>query len=176
MAHRRVITGHDAHGRSVFVADEQVEVIAPAAMPGASFNKLWGCDAVPSVPNRGVIPAHHAFFPAADGVRVITFTLPPQGGPEPDPAQMDTAMAQLETKLPGLIAHMEPDNPGMHTTQTVDVDVVLSGEVDLELDDGAEVHLVPGDVVIQNGTRHRWHNRGSVPCTMLSVLVGARQG
>ena len=51
----------------------------------------------------------------------------------------------------------------MHTTDTVDIDVVISGEVDLELDDGSEVHLRPGDCVIQNGTRHAWRNRTSEP-------------
>ena len=64
----------------------------------------------------------------------------------------------------------------MHTTDTVDLDLVLSGEMDLELDDGAEVHLRPGDSVVQNGTRHAWRNRdASEPCTMLSILVGARR-
>ena len=49
----------------------------------------------------------------------------------------------------------------MHTTQTVDLDLVLEGEIWLELDDGEEVLLGPGDCVIQNGTRHAWHNRSS---------------
>jgi mannose-6-phosphate isomerase-like protein (cupin superfamily) len=74
-----------------------------------------------------------------------------------------------------MMDHMEPDHPGMHTTDTVDLDLMLSGEMFLELDDGAEVHLRPGDCVIQNGTRHAWHNRGSEPCTMLSILVGAQR-
>ena len=51
----------------------------------------------------------------------------------------------MEQKLPGLAAHMEPDAPGMHTTSTIDFEVVLEGEVWLELDDGKEVHLKPGD-------------------------------
>jgi len=70
---------------------------------------------------------------------------------------------------------LEPDHPGMHTTDTVDYDVVLSGEVWLELDDGAEVHLKPGDCVVQNGTRHAWHNKTDQPCTLAVVLVGARR-
>ena len=49
----------------------------------------------------------------------------------------------------------------MHTTDTIDFEYVLSGEIALELDDGAEVVLHPGDTVVQNGTRHRWHNRSS---------------
>jgi quercetin dioxygenase-like cupin family protein len=67
---------------------------------------------------------------------------------------------------------MEPAHPGMHTTDTVDFDVVISGEVWLELDDGAEVRLGPGDCVVQNGTRHRWHNRASRPCVIAVALLG----
>ena len=46
------------------------------------------------------------------------------------------AMAEMEEKLPGFLAYLEPDNPGMHTTDTIDFEVVLSGEVILELDNG----------------------------------------
>ena len=55
---------------------------------------------------------------------------------------------------------MDPSDPGMHTTDTIDFEVVLEGTIVLELDDGAEVTLNPGDTVVQNGTRHRWRNRG----------------
>jgi quercetin dioxygenase-like cupin family protein len=81
----------------------------------------------------------------------------------------------MEVALPGMAAHMEPDHPGMHTTDTVDYEYVVSGEIDLELDDGATVHLVAGDTVVQNGTRHAWRNRGTEPCTMVVVLVGAHR-
>jgi len=63
----------------------------------------------------------------------------------------------------------------MHTSQTVDVDVVLSGEIWMEVDDGVTVHLKTGDVVVQNGTRHRWENRTDKDTVVLSVLVGARK-
>jgi mannose-6-phosphate isomerase-like protein (cupin superfamily) len=61
----------------------------------------------------------------------------------------------------------------MHATQTVDYMCVLSGELWLELDGGAEVHLKPGDCLIQNGTRHAWHNRGNEPCLYVTVRIGA---
>ena len=64
-------------------------------------------------------------------------------------------------------------DPGMHTTATIDFEVVLAGNPVLELDDGAEVTLAPGDTVVQNGTRHRWHNRGTEPATMAVFIVGA---
>jgi quercetin dioxygenase-like cupin family protein len=68
---------------------------------------------------------------------------------------------------------MERDAPGMHTTDTVDFEVVLSGEVVLELDDGAEVTLRAGDTVVQNGTRHAWRNRGDVPAVIAVGIIGA---
>jgi quercetin dioxygenase-like cupin family protein len=85
---------------------------------------------------------------------------------------MSAAVNEAEQKLPALLGHMEPDNPGMRTTRSVDVDIVLSGELVLELDNGAETLLRTGDFVVQNGTRHRWHNRGPVPATLLAFLVG----
>ena len=88
---------------------------------------------------------------------------------------MEAAFREIEEKLPGMAAHMEPDNPGMHTTHTVDFEVVLSGEVCLELDDGAEVVLKAGDTVVQNGTRHRWTNRGSVPAVLAVGIIGAKR-
>jgi quercetin dioxygenase-like cupin family protein len=88
---------------------------------------------------------------------------------------MEAAMGEIEAKLPGLMAHMEIDDPGMHTTDTTDFEIVLSGEIVLELDDGAEVTLSPGDTVVQNGTRHRWRNPGTEPAVLGVFLVGAHR-
>jgi uncharacterized cupin superfamily protein len=67
---------------------------------------------------------------------------------------------------------MEPDNPGFHTTQTTDYVILLAGEVWLVVDEG-EVHLKPGDAVIQLGSRHAWQNRSTKPATLCVVLLGA---
>ena len=71
---------------------------------------------------------------------------------------------------------LEPENPGMHTTDTVDFDVVISGEVYLELDDDSEVLLRAGDCVVRNGTRHAWRNRSPANCVIAVTLVGAERG
>jgi quercetin dioxygenase-like cupin family protein len=55
----------------------------------------------------------------------------------------------------------------------VDYAIVLEGDVWLELDDGEEIHLKPHDVVVQNGTRHAWRNKGATPAKMAFVLIGA---
>ena len=74
-----------------------------------------------------------------------------------------------------MVDHLEMENLGMHTTDTVDYEFVISGEVVLELDDGAEVTLRPGDTVVQNGTRHAWRNRTDKPAVLVVVLVGAKR-
>lgn len=90
--------------------------------------------------------------------------------PSFDPIAADAEQHQY---LPGLAELFEREAPGMHTTDTVDYDIVLEGEIWLELDDGAEVHLRQGDVAIQCGTRHAWRNKGTSPATMAFILIGA---
>ena len=68
---------------------------------------------------------------------------------------------------------MDTSDPGMHTTDTIDFEVVLEGTVVLELDDGAQVTLHPGDTVVQNGTRHRWSNPGDTVARLAVFMCGA---
>jgi mannose-6-phosphate isomerase-like protein (cupin superfamily) len=173
---RRVVTGQTDTGKSVFVGDEQIEPIKLSLIPGLEFARVWGGDETTSLPTDGTPPEAPAFFPPEGGYRFVFVTIPPEGsGTLPEDLDVAGALAEVDEKLPGMLEHNEIDNPGMHTTDTVDLDLVLSGEMDLELDDGTEVHLRPGDCVVQNGTRHAWRNRSSEPCTMLSILVGARR-
>jgi quercetin dioxygenase-like cupin family protein len=51
--------------------------------------------------------------------------------------------------------------------------VVISGEIDMELDDGVTAHLKAGDVLVQRGTIHNWVNRGTEPCVIAFVLISA---
>jgi mannose-6-phosphate isomerase-like protein (cupin superfamily) len=170
---RMVVTGKDASGKSVFVDDRIVEPQATQLVPGSEFHRLWGSDETPKVPLDGSPPEHSTFFPPPTGYRFLFFSLPPgEAAPAPD-IDLAAALQEFEEKLPGMASHMEPDDPGMHTTQTVDVGVVLAGEAVLELDDGAETVLRTGDTYIQNGTRHRWHNRGDVPFVIAVAIIGA---
>lgn len=82
-------------------------------------------------------------------------------------------MDEVNRDLPGLLSYSERDGSGMHTTPTIDFEVVLDGEITLELDEGSTVVLRRGDTVVQNGTRHRWLNHGSVPATYAVFLCGA---
>ncbi len=173
MTIRRVVTGQDANGKSVFVSDEQVEPVTLALMPGAEFHRLWGADETPKLPTDGTPTPQAHFFPPKDGFRWLVFTTPPESQVSLENIDFAAALKEASEKLPGATDVMEPDHPGMHTTDTVDFEIVLSGEIVLELDDGAEVLLKAGDTVIQNGTRHAWRNRGQVPAVVAVGLIGA---
>ncbi|MCU1501459.1 MAG: cupin [Ilumatobacteraceae bacterium] len=171
---RRVVTGHDAAGKAIFVSDEWVDPVTVALSPGSEFHLLWGGDGPPSFPDDGTRPTTTTYFPAAGGFRFGQFSVPPESARQPaEGLDLDAALAEFDAKLPGLAGHMEPDAPGMHTTSTIDFEVVLDGEVWLELDDGEEVHLQPGDCVVQNGTRHAWRNHGDVTARLAVILIGA---
>ena len=169
---RRVVTGHDAAGKSIVADDREVDPVTLAALPGSEFHRLWGADVLPTFPDAGSMPSHHAYFPPPGGFRFGLFTVPPDGSGPPENVDVSAAVGELEAKLPGLVSYVEPAAPGMHTTPTVDFEVVLDGEVWLELDDGVEVHLRPGDCVVQNGTRHAWRNHGQKTARLAVFVVG----
>jgi mannose-6-phosphate isomerase-like protein (cupin superfamily) len=173
---RRVVTGHDSNGKAVFASDEQVDPLTLKLIPGAEFHRLWGADLAPTFPDDGGPTAQPSYFPPVGGYRFALFSVAPGTRSIPADLDLEAALAEMEEKLPGLVAYLEPDNPGMHTTDTIDFEVVLSGEVILELDDGAEKVLGPGDTVVQNGTRHRWSNRGTQPAVLAVFLIGAHRG
>jgi len=170
---RRVVTGQTIDGKSVFVSDQQVDPITISALPGAEFYRLWGSDDRVALPTDGTAPTAPTYFPPATGFRFVVVTVGPDRVTMPKDIDMQAAIAEFRQKLPGGMEAMELDNPGMHTTDSVDFGLVLSGEVWLELDAGAEVHLRVGDCVIQNGTRHAWRNKSSVPCVLAFALIGA---
>lgn len=172
---RRVVTGHDERGRSVFASDEAVAPFQPALFAGWGFHALWGADATPAFPDDGSPPPAATYFPGPGGFRFSFSTIPPAGTVGSQDLDEPAATAEVERGMPGLLAAMEAEDPGMHTTDTVDMEVILSGEVILELDDGAERLLRAGDTVVQNGTRHRWRNPGTEPCVMAIFMAGAHR-
>ncbi len=141
---RRVVTGYDASGRAVVKIDEISKNIV-SNRPGASACVIWTTDTFPA-DNSG---------DADTSTRKVGTTLP--GG---------TVFRVIEFS-PGVA-------PRVHRTDSIDYAVVLSGEIDMELEKGAEVHLKAGDVLVQRGTLHNWINRGKAPCVLAFVLVDAK--
>ena len=110
-----------------------------------------------------------------DGLRMQTFfttsTNPPPLRPVGTGSYLDLGVS------PGIVrGSYAKFLPGfeskMHHTDTIDFEYIISGEVWLDLDDGATVYLHAGDTVVQNGTRHRWRNEGAEPCRIVVFMVG----
>jgi uncharacterized cupin superfamily protein len=171
---RRVVTGLDEQGRSVVISDAAVPPLTARAVPGYAWHRLWSFDEPPVVPNDGRPMHAPAHFPPPDGIRFIVFTVPPRATAAAESVDPEAAR-ELEEKFPGRAAHMESDQTGLHTTVTIDLIYILSGEVSLELDDGMEVHLAAGDTVVQNGVRHAWRNYSDRPCSLVACILGARK-
>jgi quercetin dioxygenase-like cupin family protein len=140
---RRVVTGHDADGRAVVKIDELSKNIV-SGRPRQSACVVWTTESFP-VDNTG---------DADEGVRQVGTTL-----------NNGTVFRVVEF-APGVA-------PRNHRTDSVDYAVVMSGEIDMELD-GTVVHLKTGDVLVQRGTIHNWINRGAEPCVMAFVLIDAK--
>ena len=167
---RCVVTGQNAEGKSVFVSDTEIEAIA--SRPGGEMWRMWGDDAAPALPIDGQRPDIPKMFPPPGGWRYNFVTMAPASS-RVGPGSPPSPEVRENMKSLGIENLYEKGNPGMHTTDTVDIDYIVSGELHLELDDGQEVVLHAGDSVIQNGTRHKWHNRTDEPVVMLAVCIGA---
>jgi quercetin dioxygenase-like cupin family protein len=140
---RRVVTGHDSSGRAVVKIDEVARNLV-SSRAGATACVVWTTEGFP-VDNTGEEDA---------GLRKTGTTL-----------DNGTVFRILEL-APGV-------TPRNHRTDSIDYAVVMSGEVDMELDD-TKVHLKAGDVLVQRGTIHNWVNHGTEPCVIAFVLIAAK--
>ena len=172
---RRVVTGHTEDGKSTIASDTEVDVIRFSQLRGSEYYKLWGADETPTFPDDGSSPPYSTYFPPVGGFRFVIFTIPPESVQRLENLDVKAVVVEMEEKMPGAAKYFEKDSPGMHTTDTIDFEYIISGEVWLELDDGKEVKIQAGDTVVQNGTRHAWHNKGSEPCRMVVCLIGAQR-
>jgi quercetin dioxygenase-like cupin family protein len=156
---RRVVTGHDEQGHDVFVSDG-VPPLTVGALDGPGVSEqLWFQTPPVTGDDGGEPPAEQLGGFPADGAMICRIIRLPGSPP-------NTSPDQSWLRMPG----DDPARPGMHRSETLDLMVVLDGQIALGLDDG-EATLGPGDSVIQRGTVHRWRVVGESPCTYLSVLV-----
>jgi hypothetical protein len=142
---RRIVTSHDARGKAIVGSDEWLEARPGIMDKNVSNAFLWSSTTMPCNPE-----------------------FDPRGGKvELQPGQNGTIFRVLELP-PGCPPHM-------HKTETVDYVIMLEGECDIILDDGAEVHMNQGDMMVQNATYHGWTNRSSKPCKIVFVLMDAKK-
>jgi mannose-6-phosphate isomerase-like protein (cupin superfamily) len=176
---KRAVTGHDRRGKAVFLFNDNApRRVQLDSAPGFELIEIWNTEGAPGIPvsDRDVTATMKSFVPGPDGTQFRLFRIPGSGS-RPKDFRVDPEAIRKEyaAKVPGLAESGERDNPGMHTTDTIDYGVVISGRITLELDDGAEVELGPGDCWVQNGTRHAWRNRSVEDFVGAAVLVGARR-
>ena len=169
---RRVVSGHDAQGNSIFIADgpaPNVNVFEKGG--GMSVTELWTNEAMPAS-NRG-----------NEDEGVTPFVLePPPGGCKfrvveypPDAirfAKGGDAGTTREMRGGADVATDTSRHLGMHKTASLDYAIVLSGEIYAVMDEG-ETLMRTGDILIQRGTSHAWSNRTDEPARVAFVLVGA---
>jgi quercetin dioxygenase-like cupin family protein len=171
---RRIVTGHDAKGRSVFVSDgPSPHVLTLPGRPDFGLTNLWVTDGAPAS-NAGSADAAArpvVLEPPRNGAifRVVEF--PPDRAPGGfDRKAAFAAMGADHAMDPSASRH-----PGMHRTDTVDFAIVLSGEIWALMDEG-ETLMRAGDTLVQRGTNHAWSNRSDQACLVAFILVSARPG
>ena len=166
---RRVVTGHDEAGIAVLKLDGLAENVKVRQANGIRSTLLWVEETTPA-DNAGSsdkADREIGVAPPDSGsiFRIVDFT------PDDDTVSNEEMKKELglDTKNDEPARH-----PGMHRTRSVDYAIVLSGEIDMLLDE-ADVHLKTGDVVVQRGTNHAWANRGSEICRVAFVLIDAKE-
>src|SRR5262245_7392677 len=169
---RRVVTGLDANDQVLLLSDSRLP-LGPAPYGIKGLN-LWITDSYPAGFSFTDDPATKpiGISPPDNGTKFRVVEFPPldaatEAKMEPDFLQKAVGARAPSRGLP--VTH-----PLMHRTRSVDYAVILSGEIDMVLDDSV-TRLKPGDVVVQQATNHAWVNRGTVPCRILFVLMDAKE-
>lgn len=168
---RRVVTGHDARGRSVIVSDgPSPHVLTIPGRTDFALTNLWVTNGAPAsnAGNADAAARPVVLEPPRNGAifRVVEF--PPDQAPGGfDRKAAFAAMGADHAMDPSASRH-----PGMHKTDTVDFALVLSGEIWALMDEG-ETLLRAGDTLVQRGTNHAWSNRSNQPCLVAFILVSA---
>ena len=173
--YRRVVTAN-VNGKAVVQSDEPLPAYEFKTVPGYEHTLVW---VNPTTPDLGEEQRFDRYpdsvVPGPGGTSLHFVTFPPGSVFADRSFDGEAARSEALIRLRGLADHFEKDDPAMHKTNTVDYAVVYDGEIWLELDDAKTIPLKRGDVVVQNGTRHAWRNKGTTPVTMLFFLNGAEE-
>jgi quercetin dioxygenase-like cupin family protein len=141
---RRVVTGHDANGRARFKSDDQFD-LKTIPSGDADFALLW-----------------------------TTATVPADNNDETDGRERDAGLTLNQGSVIRVVDMLPGCSSPMHRTSSIDYGIVLSGQLELELEDGVKTLLGPGDVVVQRGTNHLWRNPSATEvCRIVFILIEA---
>jgi mannose-6-phosphate isomerase-like protein (cupin superfamily) len=171
---RRVVTGKDASGKSIAITDGAASNAIVSKARGTISTLLWVTDSTPAdvSGNKDAADRKIGVPPPVNGTifRVIEFA--PQKSLQSSYEDRVKIMREMGLGPEGPTRE-HPRDAGMHRTRTIDYVLILSGEIDMLMDD-SEVHLRAGDVLVQRATNHAWVNRGDKPCKVAFVLVDAK--
>lgn len=140
---QRVVTGHDAEGRAVFRSED----VTPTSMipsGDAAFLTVW-----------------------------TTATVPADNNDEIDGRERDAGLTLNQGSVIRIVDMLPGKESPMHRTNSIDYGIVLEGEIELELDDGAKRTIGQGGIIVQRGTMHLWRNTSDRVCRIAFVLIEA---
>jgi mannose-6-phosphate isomerase-like protein (cupin superfamily) len=143
--YRRVVTGHDAAGKAKVIFDDLVPNVS-SGRPGHGAHVIWTTEN---------LPVEFVEDNNDNGAREIATTI------------KDGSVFRIVEYGRGV-------SPRNHRTESIDYAVVISGAIDMGLEDGETVHLTAGDILVQRGTIHNWINQGTVPCVIAFVLISSK--
>jgi len=168
---RRVVTKLDSSGKAVVMIDERTRLTAPRP-PNYAANVWVTGTSLPdfsATDDRGKTKI--GLVPPKSGTvfRIVDFAPDSQGE---HPTDMNHMMKIVGAEAPK--RGLPPRHPMMHRTRSLDYAIILSGEIDMLLDD-SEVHLKAGDVLVQQATNHAWVNRSGKPCRVAFILIDSQE-
>ena len=169
---RRVVTKLDERGKAVVMFDQVLPVKPTGRSPNPAVD-IWATAESPPALSwtedrakiiKGISPPQHGTI-----IRVVDFV---PTSPETERLPMDTMMKAVGDHAPP--KGLPPRHPMMHRTRSIDYAIILSGEIDMLLDEG-EVHFKAGDILVQQATNHAWVNRGKEPCRIAFILIDSQE-
>lgn len=167
---RRIVTGHDEDGNSIFVSDGMApNQRQPDASPNLAMIDLWETTTSPAsnVGNADAADRPMRLSPPPDGSIFRILVLPPESE-----RNFDGIKDVFNQWGEGHVLTGKNRHPAFHKTSSVDYAIVLEGEVWILMDIG-ETLMRPGDVLVQRGTNHAWANRSDKPVRIAFVLIDA---
>jgi hypothetical protein len=161
---KRVITG-EQNGKAVITEVTDVQTVEPVFAQNMDIRNLWGRDGVPTLPFDGSDTSHSGgFYPPPGSVRITLIKFGPDG------TMADGSEAPQQNEVTDLL-----DEDGLHATPTMDIGWIIDGELGLEIPGNEIVWMQQGDVVVQHGTVHVWHNRSGKDVLTGWVVLGAER-
>ena len=142
---RRVVTGHTKDGKAIFISDNNYETIEIPS-GDAAMATIW-----------------------------TTSTVPADLNDETDGRERDAGTTLKGGSVIRIVDMLPNASSPMHRTSSIDYGIVISGTIELELENQVFKTLTQGDIIVQHGTIHKWRNPSNdTVCRIVFVLTEAK--